>query len=85
VLAQREGTIASTHAGPLPLDAALMPEISIGWESLTIFAYAPDLQLVAIGLQVDRNFLIGICERLDDGAYEKVLGDVIRLVRQVRL
>jgi len=78
-------TIDADHAGRLPLDTALVPEIAPDWTKLTIFAYNPDLQLVSVAVEVDILSLYGICERLDDGNFDELVEDVVRFIRTVPL
>ena len=68
------------RADRLPLDTPLMPEIASDWTKITIFAFNPDLQLVAIAVEVDPEQLENICERLDKGNFDYVLVDVIKLI-----
>jgi hypothetical protein len=84
-LAEKEGTTAVLQAGRLPLDTTLMPEIAADWSKLTIFAYNPDLQLIAVAIDIDSAVLRDICERLDDGNFDHLLPDVIRLLGLLRL
>jgi hypothetical protein len=83
-LAQTLGYDAK-RANSMPLDTALMPEIAPDWAKITIFAFNPDLHLVAIAVEVDPIMLESICERLDDGNFEYLLVDVIKLIRSFPL
>ena len=85
ILADRDNAVLKVHCAHLPLDAVLVPELSADWGRLTLFAYSPDLELVAIDCEVDPDIARGICERLDSGNFEAVLEDAIRLLRRIQI
>ena len=58
ILADRDNAVLKVHCAHLPLDAVLVPELSADWGRLTLFAYSPDHELVAIDCEVIRIKLV---------------------------
>lgn len=85
VLAERDNRIQQEHAGALPLDVALMPQIRPLYDGITILAYTPDLRVLSIDSDIDPTFLSSLCAKLDSAPFLEILEDAICLWRKLRL